>query len=1050
MGSFCSSIQRWGCRGQLLLLVGANGRKDGGPTTECLNATQEAFLPDNEVPMTQLEFLNRVLPELPPAGSFGRPECLFALMMNGGPMIQRPCSSPSDVADICNEYSAAGYDTYMALAGFNSPVGGRKQDNAFACRAFWADIDAGKPNSVYRDWKEALAAVVSFAQNTGIEPTIINCSGAGLHVYWTMSRNVAARPWVAVATMFQQLCKQENLDVDPARAHDLASVLRVPGTLHRKSGNRVTTIWASEKNYDPQEFTLAVHSKLQVQQGCPTAPAIGASLTPAPIAVPVPLSTDDAFGFGASPKVADAASIVYGCPQLMTMGLSSYHQWFNGMSVLRRCENGLEWAHKLSAMDTRRYDPANTERRYFQAAEDAPTRCSTFEQGNPQLCAQCRFRGRVKTPVQLSRINHMTPPQPPVQSAGCDELDILLGHQAHLVIPEKFDYPRININHPSYSVDHRGMVWRRAVKDASGAYNTEESIICETQLYYKHGIYEFTDGRPHRYHIFDAVHPNGKVEELRLSIDEDMSATGIMRWLYNANMYPTNGKAFKGELFLDFINAYLQAVTQNNKELATFDNLGWQNFTDPVTKQEHEGFVVGRGVITDTGIHDARLGNAASFFAKRELGTHGTLDQWKFAADMYKTLNQPVGQLAICLSLAAPLMRYGTGEARSAIFSLWSDLSGLGKTQVLRAAASVWGDPDAQFISREASSVARQRKMSVLNNLPVYMDEMTDVSDEDMYGLAYTLVGGKEKDKLRSSGDSNINTGNWSTVSFMTANRAFKAAISRRAGDSDATLLRVMEYECDFPSYEHVPQVNDYIHHCIRTFKANYGIAGPEFVFQFMQKPDRLAVLSRQVEHWVHKNGFKNNERFMSNPLALAMFAGRWAVEFGILNYDMDALERWVLSEFVNHNRKNTMLWTPDFTNILSTYLMERQLHTLVVKDDDRTAKEPDPGMKGLPDKYVLSFPTREPLVRASIGSNTVMFSRADFSQWCKKRRLTVPTLIKRLAADGVKLTEVTRNFGKDISYLSLPRMRAWAIDPKSLHRLGYQFEYDDKPKEGD
>lgn len=995
--------------------------------------------------MTQLEFLNSVLPELPPAGSFGRPECYYALMMNGGPMIQRPCSSPEEIANICTEYSNAGYDTYMALAGFKSPVGGRKQDNAFACRAFWADIDAGKPNSVYRDWKEALQAVVNFTAATGIEPTIINCSGAGLHVYWAMNRNVPAQAWVPIATMFQQLCKQENLDVDPARAHDLASVLRVPGTLHRKSGNHVTTLWSSTHVYDPKDFLTMVHNKLQVQQGAspaPTAFVMGPS--PVPNAVPAPTSVDDAFGFGGSAKVADAAPIVHGCPQLLTMGLSSYTQWFNGMSVLRRCENGLEWAHKLSAMDTRRYDPADTERRYFQAAENAPTRCATFEQVNPTLCAQCRFRGRVKTPVQLYRINHMAPVQPEPIQQTCPEIDVLLGHESHLVIPEKFDYPRVLLRHPVYSVDQRGIVWRRAVKDASGAFTTEESIICESQLYYKHGIYEFADGRPHRYHIFDAVHPNGKVEELRLSIDEDMTPPGIMRWFYNANMYPTNGKAFKGEIFLDFINAYLQAVTQNNKELATFDHLGWQPFTDPVTKQEQEGFVVGRGVITDTGIHDARLGNAATFFAKRELGTNGTLDQWKFAANMYKTLKQPVGQLAICLSLAAPLMRYGTGEARSAIFSLWSDLSGLGKTQVLRAAASVWGDPDAQFISREASSVARQRKMSVLNNLPVYMDEMTDVSDEDMYGLAYTLVGGKEKDKLRSTGDSNINTGNWSTVSFMTANRAFKAAISRRAGDSDATLLRVMEYECDFPSYENIPQVNDYIHHCIRTFKLNYGIAGPEFVYQFLQKPDRLAVLSRQVEHWVNKNGFKNNERFMSNPLALAMFAGRWAVEFGILDYDMNELERWVLSEFVTHNRKNTMLWTPDFTNILSTYLMDRQLHTLVVKDDNRTEREPDPGMKGLPDKYVLSFPQREPLVRASLGSNTVVFSRADFSQWCKKRRLTVPTLIKRLEADGVKLTEVTRNFGKDISYLSLPRMRGWLIDPASLHRLGYQFDYDE------
>lgn len=991
--------------------------------------------------MTQLEFLNRVLPELPPAGSFGRPECYFMLAMNGGPMIQRHCATAQAVVDICNEYSASGFDTYMALAGFNSPLGGRKQQNTFACRAFWADIDAGKKTSVYADWKAALKALASFIQNTGVEPNIINASGAGLHVYWTMNRNVPADAWVRIATMLQQLCRQEGLDVDPTRAHDLASVLRLPGTIHQKSKNVVTTLWSKATDWDPKDFLTQVHSKLQAPITQPVVSTMSRA-NAQQVAVPVSIPNVPNFSFGTSPKVSDASPIVYGCPQLITMGLGLYPQWFNAMSVLRRCENGLEWAHKLSALDPSRYDPTDTERRYFQAAEDAPTLCSTFEQVNPHPCTQCRFRGRVKTPVQLSRLNHSAPePTPQQATTGNEQIDILLGHTPHLVIPEKYDYPRIPITHPNFLVDHRGIVWLHSVRDPDGTYRIEESIICESKLYYKHGIYEIADGRPRRGHIFEAEHPNGKCEELRFLIDEDMTAPGVLRWFNNANMYSTNGRVFKGEIFMEFMNAYLSSVTQKTKELATFDNLGWQPFTDPTTKHEQEGFVIGRGVITDTGIHDVRLGNAAAFYAKREFGTHGTLDQWREAVNLYKTLKQPVGQLAICLSLASPLMRYGTGEARSAIFSLWSDLSGLGKTQVLRAAASIWGDPDAQFISREASSVARQRKMSVLNNLPVYMDEMTDVSDEDMYGLAYTLVGGKEKDKLKSTGDSSVNTGNWSTVSFITANRSFKAAIAKRAGDSDATLLRVIEYECDFPSYEDVPETNAYIHECIRKFKSNYGIAGPEFIYQILQRPDRLATLSRQVEFWAAKHGFKNNERFMSNPLALAIFAGRWAVEFGILDYDMDALEQWVLSEFVLHNRKNTTMWAPDFTNILSTYLMERQLNTLVVAHDRRDPKQPDPGMKGMPDKFVLNLPQREPVVRASVGSGTVLISRSDFGEWCKKKRLTVSTLIKRLEADGVTLKDITRNLGQDISYLSTPRVRCWYIDPASLQRLGYNFE---------
>src|SRR5699024_10767618 len=107
-----------------------------------------------------------------------------------------------------------------------------------------------------------------------------------------------------------------------------------------------------------------------------------------------------------------------------------------------------------------------------------------------------------------------------------------------------------------------------------------------------------------------------------------------------------------------------------------------------------------------------------------ELKVKGNLENWKRVPQMYRILRQPAGQLAMCFSLAAPFMKYGSGEARSAIYSLWSSEPGLGKSQVLRAAASVWGDPMEQFVARDTSTVARTRRMTILNNLPVFFDEL--------------------------------------------------------------------------------------------------------------------------------------------------------------------------------------------------------------------------------------------------------------------------------------------------------------------------------------
>ena len=970
--------------------------------------------------MTQVEFLQRILPSIPPAGPFGNNECYFVLGLGQGARHQEPCTSFQSIADHCNSLSAQGLDAYMALSLFGNVLAGRKQANALSCRSLWADIDAGKQNSVYQDSTQALAALVQFVQNTGLKPSVIVSSGKGLHVYWSFNKDIPTGPWVQMAQLFHALCRQEGLDIDPTRAQDTASVLRMPGTVHQKSGNVVTILKGDGPIWTAKAFLSQLGQKLR-STPAPT-PQSSSARTSA-------LQQQAMAAVGMiQPPTANAEPIVHGCPQLLTMGLSQYPQWFAAMAVLRRCKDGLTWAHRLSAMDPNRYDPQDTEKRFYEAAIDAPTLCSTFERINPGLCAKCKHKGTVKTPVQLHRVAVQIPVDPAISA--------LVGHIQHLDMTKPFDYPRIPIKHPEFTVDHRGIVWRVMEKDSQGNWQSDERIICTSQLYYKHGIYEIADNRPKRSHIFEAVHPNGKTETLRLSIDEDLSLYGIMHWFNNGGMYPTSVN-YTGKVFMAFMNAYLQSVTHQIRELPTVDDFGWRKFTDPATNETVNGLVVGKGIITGTGIHDVRFGPAAKPLTT-ELGAKGSIETWKHFPRMYRILNQPIGQLAVCLGFAAPFMKYALGEANSAVLSLWSTASGVGKTHMLRVVASIWGDPMSQFISRQASSVARQRKLAVLNNLPAFMDEMTDVSDDDLYSLAYTLIGGKEKDKLKSGGEGFVLTGTWATVTYMTANRSFKSAISRRAGDSDATLLRVMEYECDFQSYEHNPQVNRYITECVEQVKNHYGLAGPELVYQILQRPERIAMLPTHIAHWIHTNKFANNERFISNALAAALIVGRWCVEYGLLDYDMDALEQWVLTQFVQHNRGATEQWSVDFRDEVSAYLISRQMNTLVVKGRYRASGDIDPGVKGLPDKYVISYPQREVLIRVEQQENALYIARSDFNGWCKSRNISPSTVKRHLDAKGITLGEGTFTLGRNLTWMPPTRIRCYTLSGESMVKLGY------------
>ena len=278
-------------------------------------------------------------------------------------------------------------------------------------------------------------------------------------------------------------------------------------------------------------------------------------------------------------------------------------------------------------------------------------------------------------------------------------------------------------------------------------------------------------------------------------------------------------------------------------------------------------------------------------------------------------------------------------------------------------------------------------------------------------------------------------------MTFTTANRSFKDAIARRAGDSDATLLRVMEYECDFKSYEDVPAVNQYITACIGLLKNNYGWAGPELMYQIMQRPDRLSILSNEVNYWIENAGFRNNERFMSYPLAIALKVGRWCVEFGLLDYDMDALEKWVLDVFVPANRRGTAVNAPNFMNLLGMYLIERQPGMLVVKAAKRDTKTPDPGSSGMPDNYLLKAPRDSVVVRVEQEDRRVIIAHADLARWCRKQNAYVNPVLSELSGIGVVTDTVSRDLTKGISWLPSARVKAVIIERVALDKLGFKVE---------
>lgn len=169
----------------------------------------------------------------------------------------------------------AGNDAYVALAEFQV-ANNRKAVNAVGAYNFWADIDCGDDKAHtgkgYRDNTEALTALAEFCKAADLPlPSIVVDSGGGLHVYWVLDDFLERRAWQAYAKKLKAVMKAVGFLADPTRTADIASILRVPGTLNHKyqPPRPVQLIDASQSYIDAKSMCAAIeeaHAKF-----CPPA-----------------------------------------------------------------------------------------------------------------------------------------------------------------------------------------------------------------------------------------------------------------------------------------------------------------------------------------------------------------------------------------------------------------------------------------------------------------------------------------------------------------------------------------------------------------------------------------------------------------------------------------------------------------------------------------------------------------------------------------------------------------------------------------------------------
>ena len=944
--------------------------------------------------MNTIEFFERVLPSANVNGVY----CITTIAGANKYCSNKPFVDIATATQYALSMSNKA-DVYFAMSMFQIDDFKRKSDHALRQKSMWLDLDVDSEKALtggaYATQRDALVALQSFLKVTGLpEPIIVN-SGYGWHLYWPFTQDVDSANWKIMAGMLAKVCKNYNLIADHHRTKDLASVLRVPGTLNHKRGTTAGVYVATRggEPTNPIEFA----KKLIALSG-----SVVPTATPAVTMSSMPTFSNCFTEYKKDTTPRSWISMAERCPQIGSMASSSYPAWMLAVRTLLHTDITNEWLHKLAALDHSKYDKEALDKLIVNLRESkdsyGPGLCETFGSLCPEKCANCPYRNKVKTPWKLADVatqKEITVPAVSLQNADLSK-EIALGDATETITIKPYKDSKFTV------VPGKG-IFKIDTDDDGVPYNT---LISDIEIYIHTLCIDNTVGLvPKRTYLMRKVAPGCAPVDIPFSISDALGTEKMVIWTAQCGMLPNPQYA---KDFYKFMNTYIAAVQNNLPEVYVRNHFGWEKWADKKTGKTENGFIVGPVMYTSQGTQQVRLDERSQSVASKMGGVCGSLEEWKKVPRLYSTLDQKFAQLLMCASFGAPLMQFGKGTATNVAYNLWDINGGKGKSALLKALASVWGDPQQMPMGRTDTHAARFQQYAVYRNLPILIDEITGIHDDDAASMLYDIVNGREKARSTSSGTGLAQAGHWETITVFTANQSLYESLRDYRAQTSATCMRLIECVCDFKDYTNTPMALE-INDAMTAARNNYGIAGKAFIQFIMKHPVLIDAVIKESEQFAVKYAKSSDERFWLYGMAIPLCAGMIAKSMGLIDYDIDALREYCINELLPSLRAKVKLDKPTGGNLLVDFLNDNLDSTLIVKAHTKKAFEKENGtVSTVPtfggtnyDPYVVSLPTRMLYVRREVDSDTVYVSSRALSDWCKRRGVSMETMLTELNTLG-------------------------------------------------
>jgi hypothetical protein len=907
--------------------------------------------------MNTKEFLQRALAK---SGYY----CLLALKSSEDRRVQKFYDSIDELITEANSFDSAGYDTYFALSTFKDSSS-RKVSNIDRIQSFFLDLDCG-PTKEFASQREALDELREFYRGANLPKPLVITSGRGIHVYWLLAESVVYEDWFPVANSLKKLCAEYGFLADPAVTSDGARVLRVLGTHNHKDDPPVQVLQLGVDIPTPIDF-----EKFSVLVGSdPLAfPTKVESQPPSAIMQKLMGNNDTKFKNILS-KINDGEgckqieNIIYdqeNCPEPM---------WRAGLSIAKFCSDS-EKAVSYISEGHPEYDPEETAHKVDLIK--GPYLCAKFDEFSPNICPDCPNWHKIKSPISLGmEVVEADEADNVVEALMADRPDDLV--QTYTIPP----YPK------PYFRGVNGGIYIRST-DSDG--NVDEKLLYHNDFYVVKRILDKETGEAlvMRLHL-----PKDGVREFTVPLTSVTS-----REEFRKHMSMHGVAVSRTDELMQYTTTWvneLQATSMADKAHRQF---GW-------TSKEMKSFVLGsREIFGDRIEFNPPATTTSALFPSFE--PRGTLEGWKDMVKFYDRDNFELHQYIVASSFGSVLMELL--PVHCSLVHLHSPKSGYGKTTVMEAGITAWGEPEELLLYERDTHAIKMHRGEVYHNLPLYMDELTEMKSKDVSDLAYQIVSGKQRRRMAGSVNAERPTGvPWSLLAVTSGNASLVEIVRGDKADPEAEAQRILEIKVD--QRFATPQGKTETDAFSQELKKNYGFAGEIFVQYVINNLEEVRSLLKDMQAKIDREaGLAPKNRFWSAGAACTMTALIICNELELLTYAPKPVYKWI-GRVLRFNKENSDNMGASVEQILNDYINEHWVNILQIKSTDDLRKQDNNGLD------VLVVPDATPrgrlVARYETDLKRAYLLPKPLRKWCTAQQINytsfVQDLMEKLNGKKVKM----------------------------------------------